>query len=93
MVAQHNKLMLASGYTVLGLFGLPVYRRAEAAAEERRVDWLERVRLIEYADAPPATCRTARSGGWRSRAPCAPSPSCSASTSRPPASTRGNRPT
>ena len=34
---------------------------------------------------PPPTCPTARSGGWRSPAPCAPSRGCSASTSRPPA--------
>ena len=36
----------------------------------------------------PASCPTARSAGWRSRAPCAPSRGCSASTSRPPASIR-----
>src|ERR1700693_6004433 len=28
MVAQHNVLMRASGYTVLGLFGVPSYRAA-----------------------------------------------------------------
>jgi branched-chain amino acid transport system ATP-binding protein len=50
MVAQHNKLMHASGMTVLGLFGLPVYRRAEKAAVEKAVHWLERVNLTEYAD-------------------------------------------
>jgi branched-chain amino acid transport system ATP-binding protein len=50
MVAQHNKLMLASGYTVLGLIGMPVYRHAEKAAKEKAVQWLERVQLIEYAD-------------------------------------------
>jgi branched-chain amino acid transport system ATP-binding protein len=50
MVAQHNKLMLASGYTVLGLIGLPVYLRAERAAREKAVHWLERVGLIDYAD-------------------------------------------
>jgi branched-chain amino acid transport system ATP-binding protein len=50
MVAQHNKLMHASGMTVLGLFGLPVYRRAEKAAVEKAVRWLERVNLTEYAD-------------------------------------------
>jgi branched-chain amino acid transport system ATP-binding protein len=27
LVAQHNKLMKASGYTILGLLGSPVYRR------------------------------------------------------------------
>jgi branched-chain amino acid transport system ATP-binding protein len=50
MVAQHNKLMHASGMTVLGLFGLPVYRHAEKAAVEKAVHWLERVNLTEYAD-------------------------------------------
>ena len=50
MVAQHNKLMLASGYTVLGLLGLPVYRHAERAAKEKAVHWLERVGLIDHAD-------------------------------------------
>src|SRR5882724_7205617 len=32
MVAQHNKLMAASGYSVFGLFGLKRYRDAEMAA-------------------------------------------------------------
>ena len=50
MVAQHNKLMLASGYTVLGLIGLPGYRHAERLAKEKAVHWLERVGLIDYAD-------------------------------------------
>jgi branched-chain amino acid transport system ATP-binding protein len=52
MVAQHNKLMLASGYTVFGMLGLPAYRRAERAAKEKAVQWLERVRLIDSADSP-----------------------------------------
>jgi branched-chain amino acid transport system ATP-binding protein len=50
MVAQHNKLMLASGYTIFGVLGLPVYRKAEKAAQEKAVHWLERVGLIDYAD-------------------------------------------
>jgi branched-chain amino acid transport system ATP-binding protein len=50
MVAQHNKLMRASGMTVLGLFGLPVYRRAERDARDKAVHWLERVNLVDYAD-------------------------------------------
>src|SRR5215813_12946008 len=32
LVAQHNKLMLASGMSVFGLFGLKSYRDAETAA-------------------------------------------------------------
>jgi len=52
MVAQHNKLIRASGYTVFGLLGLPVYRRAERAAKEIAVRWLERVDLLAVADQP-----------------------------------------
>ncbi|MBL8708947.1 MAG: ATP-binding cassette domain-containing protein [Rhodospirillaceae bacterium] len=52
MVAQHNKLMLASGYTVLGLFGAPVFRRAEAEARDLAVSWLERIGLTAVADQP-----------------------------------------
>ncbi len=50
MVAQHNKLMLASGYTIFGVLGLPAYRKAERAAQEKAVHWLERVGLIDFAD-------------------------------------------
>ena len=52
LVAQHAPLMRASGMTVLGLLGLPVYRRAEAAAIERAKDWLDRIGLIPRADDP-----------------------------------------
>jgi branched-chain amino acid transport system ATP-binding protein len=52
MVAQHNKLMLASGYTVLGLLGLPSYSRAEKAARDVAAHWLEKVGLIHLADEP-----------------------------------------
>ncbi len=52
MVAQHNKLMLASGYTVAGIFGSGHYRRAEAAAVELAKSWLEKVKLIDRADDP-----------------------------------------
>jgi branched-chain amino acid transport system ATP-binding protein len=50
IVAQHNKLMRASGYTVFGLLGLGVYRHAEAAAVERARYWLDRVRLVDRAN-------------------------------------------
>ncbi len=52
MVAQHNKLMRASGFTFLGLLGLPVYRHAEAEAKEKAVQWLNRVGLLSLADTP-----------------------------------------
>jgi branched-chain amino acid transport system ATP-binding protein len=52
IVAQHNALMRASGFTVLGLFGLGGYGRAEKAAQERARQWLDRVGLAPHADQP-----------------------------------------
>ena len=40
---------------------------------------------------PPANCRMALNGDWRSLVRCAPNPGYSVSTSRPPASIRTNR--
>ncbi|MBV9348251.1 MAG: ABC transporter ATP-binding protein [Pseudolabrys sp.] len=50
LVAQHNTLMRASGYTVLGLFGFGSYTRAEAAAVENARYWLDRIGLLPRAD-------------------------------------------
>jgi branched-chain amino acid transport system ATP-binding protein len=50
MVAQHNSLMRASGFTLFGLFGLPNYRRAEKEAVELARHWLEKTTLIDRAD-------------------------------------------
>ena len=52
MVAHHNRLMLASGFTVLGLFGAPTYRAAESQAVERAKYWLEKIGLTDRADDP-----------------------------------------
>ncbi len=52
MVAQHNKLMRASGWSVLGLLGVASFRRAEAAAIELARTWLERIGLVADADRP-----------------------------------------
>jgi branched-chain amino acid transport system ATP-binding protein len=52
LVAQHNPLMKASGFTVFGLLGLPVYRHAEAAAIDKAKYWLDRVGLLRRADDP-----------------------------------------
>jgi branched-chain amino acid transport system ATP-binding protein len=52
LVAQHNTLMLASGYTLFGLFGLPVYRRAERAAIDKARYWLDKIGLLDRADDP-----------------------------------------
>jgi branched-chain amino acid transport system ATP-binding protein len=50
IVAQHNKLMRASGYTVFGLLGLKSYRHAEREAIEFARYWLDRIGLTERAD-------------------------------------------
>ncbi len=52
LVAQHNRLMLASGYTVFGVLGLPSYAAAERAALDKARFWLDRFDLIERADDP-----------------------------------------
>ncbi|WP_430694637.1 ATP-binding cassette domain-containing protein [Mesorhizobium dulcispinae] len=52
LVAQHNKLMKASGYTFLGLFGVPSYRQASAESIELARHWLEKADLVDRADDP-----------------------------------------
>ena len=52
LVAQHNKLMKASGFTVLGLLGIGPYKREAAAAIELARHWLEKADLIDRADDP-----------------------------------------
>ncbi len=50
LVAQHNTLMLASGYTLLGVLGFPSYAIAERAAVDKARAWLDRVGLTQRAD-------------------------------------------
>jgi branched-chain amino acid transport system ATP-binding protein len=50
MVAQHNRLMAASSYTIGGLFGLSGYRSGHHAALERAAYWLEQIHLLDRAD-------------------------------------------
>ena len=52
LVAQHNTLMKASGFTVLGLLGARAYRDASAASIGLARHWLDKVGLIERADDP-----------------------------------------
>ncbi|MBP1848711.1 branched-chain amino acid transport system ATP-binding protein [Rhizobium halophytocola] len=52
LVAQHNALMRASGYTILGLLGLPSYKRKEKEAIELARFWLDRANLMDRADDP-----------------------------------------
>ena len=41
-MAQHNRLMKASGYSVMGLLGLGAYRAAEREAIDLAKFWLDR---------------------------------------------------
>jgi branched-chain amino acid transport system ATP-binding protein len=52
IVAQHNALMAASGWTVLGLLGAKRYVQAEAKAVERAQFWLDKIALTDRADDP-----------------------------------------
>ncbi len=50
IVAQHNRLMHASGWSLLGLVGAASYAQAECEAVERAKRWLERIELVHRAD-------------------------------------------
>ena len=52
VVAQHNVLMAASGFTFAGLLGLQSYRAAQHAAVDKARYWLDRTGLIRHADDP-----------------------------------------
>jgi len=52
MVAQHNVLMNASGFTVGALFGSGKFKRANTAALEKAKYWLDQVGLVDRADDP-----------------------------------------
>ena len=51
LIAQHNTLMRASGYTIGALIGIGGYAAAERRAVDRARYWLERVLLTDRADA------------------------------------------
>jgi branched-chain amino acid transport system ATP-binding protein len=52
LVAQHNVLMKASGYTIMGLLGIGGYKTASAASVEKAKYWLDKTRLTGRADDP-----------------------------------------
>jgi branched-chain amino acid transport system ATP-binding protein len=52
LVAQHNDLNKASGFTFGGLLGLTGYQSSEAAAKQKAKEWLERIGLLARADDP-----------------------------------------
>jgi branched-chain amino acid transport system ATP-binding protein len=52
LVAQHNPLLLASGFSIAGVLGLPVYRKAEKASIAKAEFWLDKIGLTDRADDP-----------------------------------------
>jgi len=52
LVAQHNTLMISSGYTLVGVLLPHVYGRAEKVAVEKARYWLEQTNLLDRADDP-----------------------------------------
>jgi branched-chain amino acid transport system ATP-binding protein len=50
MVAQHNKLQRASGFSLAGVFGLKAFRTAEREAVDLARYWLDRINLLARAD-------------------------------------------
>ncbi|AZO81170.1 MULTISPECIES: ABC transporter ATP-binding protein [unclassified Bosea (in: a-proteobacteria)] len=54
LVAQHNPLMIASGFTFLGVLGIGGYKAREKEAIEKAKAWLEKINLIHRADDPAA---------------------------------------
>lgn len=55
IVAQHQKLMQASLFSIAGLLGLPGFRKAEEEAVALARLWLERIDLVERADSEAGT--------------------------------------
>ncbi|MEX0809716.1 MAG: ABC transporter ATP-binding protein [Dongiaceae bacterium] len=52
VVAQHNRLMRASGYSLFGILGLKRYRVAEDEAVAKARRWLDKIDLVPRADEP-----------------------------------------
>jgi branched-chain amino acid transport system ATP-binding protein len=50
LVAEHRRLMKASGYSFGGLLGFPSYKKAEKEAIEKARMWLDRLMLVRAAD-------------------------------------------
>ena len=54
LIAQHNPLMLASGFTFLGILGVGGYKAREKEAIEKAKFWLDKINLTNRADDPAA---------------------------------------
>ena len=50
LVAQHNELMVASGYSLYGLLNLKSYREKEKHAVDKSKYWLDIIGLTHRAD-------------------------------------------
>lgn len=54
LIAQHNPLMIASGFTFLGVLGVGGYKAREKEAIEKAKFWLDKINLTHRADDPAA---------------------------------------
>ncbi len=54
LIAQHNPLMIASGFTFLGVLGIGGYKAREKEAIEKAKFWLDKINLTHRADDPAA---------------------------------------
>ncbi len=52
LVAQHNRLMAATGFGVMAILSLGQYRAAERAGIEKARHWLDRIGLTDRANDP-----------------------------------------
>ena len=50
LVAQHNTLMGASGFTLAAVLGLRLFRAAEARGMDKARQWLDRIDLLDRGD-------------------------------------------
>ena len=50
LVAQHNELMIASGYSIFGILNLKRYKKKEREAVEKAKYWLDIIGLTNRAD-------------------------------------------
>jgi len=50
IIAQHNELMRASGFSLYGLLGLSGHLKAESNAVKLAENWLNKINLIDLAD-------------------------------------------
>jgi branched-chain amino acid transport system ATP-binding protein len=64
LVAQHNKLMKASGYTIMGLLGVGGYKQASGESINLAKVWLQKADLTE-----PGRRSGRRSSLWRTASP------------------------